>query len=365
MEVKPFRAIYPKLDLIASPESFFGTVKYQFKEYYKSGFFDKDDKEAYYIYTIKTPRREYTGLLGAVAIRNYDDGHVVKHEKTVAAKEQKTIHLILQREALIKPVLLTHKENTELTELLNKLSSDRKKFYSVYFEESQTTHSFVQISDAESFKTIENIFKDDVIRTYIADGHHRFSASSLLHRSKTKFDFTHILAAIFPFNELEILDHNRSVQVLNEISPGALMAKLSKIFDIEILEAGRKPLRKHEITMLVQSEWFSLNWKQSILDEYKDEDVVLDADLLNKYVMVQMLSIKDVSSDIRINYVTGKNGVEAMRKNVEKSDHKIGFILFPISIEEMIIISDKNMTLPPKSTWFEPRIVNGLISQII
>jgi uncharacterized protein (DUF1015 family) len=365
MNIKSFQAIYPKLDLIASPESFFGTVKYQYREYFQSGFFEQDSEDSIFIYDISTKTRKHRGIISCISIDDYDQGNVVMHENTLAAKEQKTIHLIMQREAMVKPALLTYKGNEKLDQLLEQFCQNHEPFYTLPFTENEQLHSFYKISDKETLNTIIKIFGDEIKKAYIADGHHRFSAISLLNKSNSDFDFSKILVSLFPFQELEILDFNRTIQILHELSPTLVMVKISKLFEINYLDKGRKPNEKHEIILLINKEWYSLRWKKEILEKYQKQKIILDANLLNELLLQNEFGIKEFGSDIRIGYVSGKDGVNAMLNTVNKNEYRIGFILFPVTIDEMIYISDENLTLPPKSTWFEPRIINGLISKSI
>jgi len=192
MNLKPFKAIHPKLDIISSPESFFSTVKYQYREYFKSGFFIQNHENSFFIYTIIADGTKHRGLLASVSIEDYNDGKIVKHEKTVAAKEQKTIHLILQREAMIKPALLTYPGNESLENLLDEFCQRLEPFYTITFKDNGHTHSFIQISEQESIATIQQLFKTEVLKSYIADGHHRLSATSILNKSDTGFDLSHL-----------------------------------------------------------------------------------------------------------------------------------------------------------------------------
>ena len=365
MRIRPFQAVYPNLDIISSVDTFFGRVKYEYPDYKKNGFFSKIKEEAIYIYRIKKPNRNYTGLIACSDINDYLEGKIKKHENTLRTKERQQMQLTVRRNAIVKPVLLIYPRVEEITSLQNEIINSNKVVFETEFEEEDQLHSFWKVTDQSLIQKIQQIFVEKVPITYIADGHHRCSSTALMHQMMEGNDkgesFDLMLSAFFPADELEIHDFNRIVE--RECSLTTFMAKLSQVFKIEILEEPTKPSKKFEIVMFINYEWFKLSWKESVLNEYEDQNVVLDAGLLDEFVLQNIMGIEDIRSSTRIKYIEGPRGLEALRSRTIKRDNNIGFCLYPVELKDIIKVADLGKTMPPKSTFFEPRIKNGLIVQ--
>ena len=225
------------------------------------------------------------------------------------------------------------------------------------------------VTEQTDITLLQDLFATHVQRTYIADGHHRTTTMALLHerlREKSpEYDFDHLFCIFLGADELDILDYNRVVEGLKHLSPTQFVVKMSKIFDLEPLETPRRPLHKHELIMYVRKEWYSLHWKKEVLDSHPGERVLLDASLLNEQVLDAILGIRDVRTDTRINYVEGSRGIEGVQKAVGASRNRIGFILFPVSFDDLMQMANANESLPPKSTYFEPRIRTGMMVRLL
>lgn len=367
MNIYPFQAIFPKEDLITSADSFFGSMKYQFTEYYKSGFFDKSPQEALYLYQINHNGTKNLGLIATTDIKDFSSNKVLKHEKTLAAKEQNMMQLMLQRNALIKPVLLAYKSNKLVGDYLKKTVRRKKPILSIAFENEDTEHKIWKVSDAETVETIKKLFKQKIPKAYIADGHHRSSTSEILYESKNienaKAKFGKLLTIYFPINELEIWDYNRVVEVFNNVEMPVFLTKLSKYCKIKTLKKKRKPKSKYEMTMYMRNYWFSLKWKKKVLNQYAKQKVLLDSELFNTKIMGDILGVADVRETKKVKYFSGKEGIGSLEEEVNKHKDKVAFFIYPVLADELIQIADQKKTLPPKSTWFEPRIKNGIISK--
>lgn len=363
MKIHPFRPVRPNLKYIKSADTFFSTVREEYPSYRKTGLFERSGQESVLIYQIQTKERNYTGLITSVEIKEYIDNNIKKHEHTLATKEQQQIHLLLLREAQVKPILLAVKSNENLEAFVKENIKGVKPTYHLNFENDDSKHCFWEVNDWTQIQRLQGIFDTSVETAYIADGHHRIAAQSTMHTrdaGKEGQDFSNILAAFFPTEELQIWDFNRVIDALEDTSPTLFMAKLSQIFDIEILEEIRKPERKHEIIMVTKNEIYALKWRPNIIEEYYHDHVLLDVKMLNEKVLMDILGIEDVRTDTRVRYVEGVKGPEKVRDKVIKSENRIGFILFPVQMADFMAISDEGMVLPPKSTWFEPRMKNGL-----
>jgi uncharacterized protein (DUF1015 family) len=275
------------------------------------------------------------------------------------------MHLLLQRHAMVKPVLATYPDVKEIGDFFEYYQSSHDPFFSAHFEENNEDHIFWEVTEGEAIQQIQDLFREKVPSTYIADGHHRSSTTAILYERRKKKDdaqrFNRLLCAFFPVHELEVFDFNRIVEGLEGISLTTFMAQISQLFDIEILDESRKPDHKHELVMFLNQEWFRLVWKPEVLDNYSEKPVILDADLLDRHVMMNILGIEDTRVDERIKYVGGRTGMASFKSKVLKSIYNIGFLLYPVHLDDMIEISDKLEVMPPKSTWFEPRMKNGLI----
>jgi len=367
MIIRPFQAVYPNTDYIASNDSFFGTVKEEYVSYKKSGFFNKASQDSIYIYQIKTPQRSHLGLVACVDINEYLDGNIKKHENTLAATEQRQMYLMMNRKAIVKPVLLIYPKVKKLMQLLKDYIEEYDSFYTIHFESENQKHILWEVSDGNIIEKIQQIFEKKIPETYIADGHHRCASTALLYsrikKKKKANPYGNLLTAFFQVDQLEIYDYNRIIDALDEVSLTQFVAKLSKLFDIEFLEKPAKPTRKHEITMFLNKEWFLLKWKPEVLKEYKNQKILLDASMLDEKVLKNILGIKNVKTDTRIKYVSGTEGVNAVRTKTAKSETRVGFCLYPAQMSDLLTTADEGGVMPPKSTWFEPRMKNGLVVQ--
>ncbi|HFC00102.1 MAG TPA: DUF1015 domain-containing protein [Phaeodactylibacter sp.] len=367
MIIRPFQAVYPNTDYIASNDTFFGTVKEEYVSYKKSGFYIKASQESVYIYRIQTPHRTHTGLLACTDINEYLKDNIKKHENTLPAGEQRQMYMMMNRKSIVKPVLLIHPKVKKLNDLFEKYIKENEPFYVIHFESENTKHILWEVNDGDSIEKIQQIFNKKIPKSYIADGHHRCAATALLYsrlKKKKKLNpYENILTAFFPEDQLEIYDYNRIVDALGEVSLTQFMAKLSKLFYIDFLEKPAKPKSKHEITMFLNKEWFLLKWKPSVLKKYKNKKIVLDASLLDENVLNKILGIKDVKTDARMKYISGTESLKSLINKTQKSATRVAFCLFPAQMSDLLTTADEGGVMPPKSTWFEPRMKNGLIVQ--
>lgn len=365
MRIKPFKALFPDMDLVPSPDSFFDVMKYEFPHYLKNSFFKLVSEPGYYVYEIKQKDQISTGIVASTSVKDIFDEKILKHENTIAKKEQQMLDLALQRHAMIKPVLLAHTHSKKLEEIYQEVKKG-KRFMSITFEDEHSEHNLWYVTNKKWIQTLHNIFKSDVPSVYIADGHHRVSTGILLNatRKNTQTQFGDLLSVYFSFKNLRIYDYNRVVSILKEISAVKLMAKLSKLFHIRPIKQLRKPKEKFEVVMMIGQEAYSLKWKKKYLIATEIDQVILDARLLNKFVFDNIMHIKDIRNDNRINYIGGVEGIDGIKTQMFKDDYAVAFLLFAVSEKELKQIADKGSTLPPKSTWFEPRIKNAIISQL-
>lgn len=367
MNIKAFQAIYPNLSLVTSNDSFFGSMKHQYPEFVKSGFFHKSARAAIYIYQIVTEHRKYTAVIASNDLQDIEDHKILKHEETLAAKEQSMMQLILQRDAMIKPVLLAYDGHTDINAFIETELQGKLPFFNLRFDETNEEHILYALTDDAKIDQLQKLFKKHVPKCYIADGHHRVTTTMILSKGKhyRKEGINNLLCVYFPFEELDIYDYNRAVEIRDEISDAKLVASLSQCCKIKPLDGPAKPNKKHSFTMLLDGDWYQLKWKKKILDQYADQEVLLDAELLNNHVLDDIMHIEDIKTSMRMKYIAGTLGVRGVEKAVRGEQRKVGFCLYPVHRDELKQVADHGLNLPPKSTWFEPRIKNGVISQAL
>jgi uncharacterized protein (DUF1015 family) len=201
-----------------------------------------------------------------------------------------------------------------------------------------------------------------VRKTYIADGHHRCATAYRLSQLNGNSPYRKTVCALFPSSDLEIHDFNRVVDAFSQCSSTFFMASLSQVCDIEIIAQPSKPRQKHEMLLLINEEWYRLRWKERVFSDLGYSVDALDTQLLNDLILDQILDIKDVSTNPRITYIEGPRGIDGLRQRVLLSETNIGIVLYPVQAAELFALANTHTVLPPKSTWFEPRLKNGLIN---
>jgi uncharacterized protein (DUF1015 family) len=273
---------------------------------------------------------------------------------------------MMQRRAMIKPVLLAHHAMPEFETLAAAVRRSGPLFR-IDFESEQTKHVYYQISDPVVIRQFQTLWQGQLPQVYIADGHHRCSANANLYTSlqqekKVAETYRYLLCVFFPFDQLIIHEYNRAVEIPREMSPSIFLAALSRLCNIEIMPEAGRPRHPGEMTLYISREWYRLRWKKKVLKTYADDIVTLDAAILNKEIMTNILGIGDIRNDTRLTYIEGISGMEGLVEKTEKSALRAGFCLYPLTYGEIVAMADAGRTLPPKSTWFEPRVKNGMIA---
>lgn len=370
MQIKPFRALFAQASQIDSPSEFCDDAKNSFKKYLENGLYDRFPKDAFYVYQIEHGRRLHIGLVGLNHVNDFLQGHVKKHENTLSEKEQQQKELFLRWKAILKPVLVTHEPVAEIQIWLNSFTHSFKPMNIVRFKKDNAVHRYWAITNPEDIAHLRNLYATKVKDTYIADGHHRSSTTALLYENPDPraqgLDFSHLFCAWFASDQLDILDYNRVVEGVKKIGAARFMALLSQIFDITVLDQVRPPAQKHEIVMCLGKDWYALNWKPAVIKDAPKGYDTLDADLLNDLVINKIFDIKDVRTDTRLSYVEGSKGLAGLEKSThQKPNDRVGFALFPVIFEDMAKIADAGDVLPPKSTYFEPRLKSGLLVRLL
>ena len=332
----------------------------------EAGNLEKFPHAAFYIYQIETRQhRRHIGLVALDAVEDFLAGQVKMHEKTLREKEEQQIELFLRWNAILKPVLLTHPPVAVLDAWLNAFTHRHKPLLSARFAKDGQVHRVWAVIDPAEIGHLQALFAKHIPSAYIADGHHRTTTVALLHDryqdQREVFDFDHLFCAFFSTDQLDILDYNRVVEAPADLSPLHLLAQLSTLFDLEQLSDAEKPRHKHEITLLLRKEWFRLRWRKEILAAQPADAVVLDASLLNELVLRDLLGITDVRTDSRITYIEGSKGIKGVQKVAKNGANRLGFILYPVSFADLQQLTDAGESMPPKSTYFEPRMRSGVL----
>ena len=325
----------------------------------------RDENRFLYIYRQTMDGRKQTGIVGCVSIDEYLNNTIKKHEFTRVDKELDRIRHFDRCNMNTEPVFLTYRSDKRLNTLIEGWMRSNEPEYD-FTTKDGIGHELWAITDQEVITALCALF-GEIESLYIADGHHR-SASAVKVGQKRRDEhmnytgeeeFNYFMAVIFPDSDLKIFDYNRVVKDLNGLSQEAFLKKVSEKFEIEQFEAGRcRPEAKHTFGMYLKDRWYKLTAKAEIVCE---EDVIkcLDVSILQEHLLQPILGIEDPRTDKRIDFVGGIRGLESLEQRVEQG-MAAAFALYPVSISDLLAVSDKGMVMPPKSTWFEPKLGSGL-----
>ncbi|MDR1553118.1 MAG: DUF1015 family protein [Prevotellaceae bacterium] len=338
-----------------------------FKKWQEQGWLLQDDREKYYIYSQTMNGRVQYGLVACANVEDYLSGKIKKHELTRKDKEDdRMIHVRIQN-ANIEPVFFAYPDVDEMNEIVDKIVAGQVPVYSFIADEDGFGHDFWIIDDDEINERITEIFAS-VPALYVADGHHRTAAAARVgeeKRNKNKYhtgkeEYNYFMAVIFPSSNLMIIDYNRLIKDLNGLSKEEFIAKLEKSFIIE--HKGKetyKPDRLHNFSMYIGGEWYSLTARQGA---YNDADPIgtLDVTILSNLVFEEILNLGNLRTSNRIDFVGGIRGLQGLKHRVDNGEMAAAFALFPVSMKQLMDIADTGNIMPPKTTWFEPKLRSGL-----
>lgn len=333
------------------------------KAWISDGRFKKSDKPCFYLYQQIMDGRCQTGIVACASVDDYNNNIIKKHENTLEAKEQDRIRHIDETNMQTGPIFLAFRSNTDIDNLIN--NTTKKEAYFDFISEDGIGHKVWIIDDASEMKLIEDFFAA-LNAIYIADGHHRCASAckigSRRHVDGIEKESDYFLSVLFPENQLKIMDYNRVIKDLNGYSVPEFLEELETYFHIGGSDIPVKPAHKGQVGMLLDENWYSLE----IRSEFISEDAVdgLDVSLLQKYVLDGMLDIKDPKNDSRIDFVGGIRGLEELDRRC-RLDCKLAFAMYPTDIKELFAVADDGRLMPPKSTWFEPKLRSGLFLHYI
>ena len=338
----------------------------------KNGWLVQDEEPLFYIYAQTMDGRTQYGIVGCASVDDYLNDVIKKHELTRPDKEQDRMIHVRVNNANIEPVFFTYPAVDEIDEIVNKIVTDEKPDYD-FTAEDGFGHHFWVIRDADTNRLIERLFAEKVPCTYVADGHHRTAAAALVGKEKRDAnpyhtgneEYNFFLAVHFPDNQLRIIDYNRTVKDLNGLTAGQFIEKLSESFDIE--EKGKdiyKPERLHNYSMYLEGIWYSLTAKEGTFND-GDPIGVLDVTILTNQILSPILDIQDLRRSKRIDFIGGIRGLGELVKRVDSGEMKVAFALYPVSMDQLFSIADSGNIMPPKTTWFEPKLRSGLVIHLL
>ncbi len=339
-----------------------------FKNFQAEGWLVKEEEAKYYIYAQTMNDRTQYGIVGAAACEDYHNGIIKKHELTRPDKEEDRMILTRYLNANIEPVFFSYKAVPEIDAVVAKIVKEQEADYD-FVAEDGFGHHFWVINDAAVNAAIEKLFETKVPATYVADGHHRTAAAARIGVEKKSQNANHtgeepynyFMAVHFPDDQLQIIDYNRVVKDLNNLSEAELIEKLSSGFEVEKMGADiYKPAKLHEFSMYVGGSWYKLTAKEGTYDD-GDPIGVLDVTILSNQVLEPILDIQDLRTSKRIDFVGGIRGLGELQKRVDSGEMKVAFALYPVSMKQLIDIADTGNIMPPKTTWFEPKLRSGLV----
>ncbi len=330
----------------------------------------REDKPCYYIYTLVMPARltggngrSQTGLVCVSSVEDYHNDIIKKHEFTRPEKEKDRIDHMTTIRAQTGNVFLAYRDVSALNTLIENWKANNQPTYD-FTADDEISHTIWIVNDDVTIDTITALFSINVPCTYIADGHHRAaSAAKVSKQFSDSEDAKYFLTTIFPASELAILDYNRVVKDLNGLSSEKLFSRLQDDFFITLSQVPVKPAQLHEFGMYLEGKWYILASRKGTYTE--DPIGILDITILSNNILEKLLGIKDQRTDKRIDFVGGIRGLKELERRVDKGEMKVAFSIYPVTMEQLFDIADSGNVMPPKTTWFEPKLRDGLLTHLI
>lgn len=365
-----YHIIKPEIDFAPgqdehAPEVYDRAVS-NYKAFKQEGWLVKDDKEHYYIYAQTMDGRTQYGIVVAANVADYMDGRIKKHELTRRDKEEDRMKHVRIQNANIEPVFFAFPDNKVLEDIIADVTSGIPEYD--FVAPDGFGHTFWVIDDEETIAAITEAFAG-IPYLYIADGHHRTAAAALVGNEKARLnpdhngneEYNYFLAVAFPASHLKIIDYNRVVRDLNGLSPAEFLERLQFKFEVE--DMGTEvyaPARLHNFSLYLEGRWYSLTARPGT---YDDADPIggLDVTISSDHILRDILGITDLRSDKRIDFVGGIRGLGELKRRVDSGEMAVALALFPVSMEQLMRIADTGNIMPPKTTWFEPKLRSGLV----
>jgi uncharacterized protein (DUF1015 family) len=338
-------------------------AKENLQQFIHDGILFAEEKPCYYIYQLVMNERSQTGLVCVSSVEDYFNDVIKKHEFTRPEKEKDRIDHMLAIEAQTGNVFLAYRDVAGLDTLINEWKASHQPVYD-FVADDKIQHTIWIVNDDDKINSITSLFATKVPNTYIADGHHRAaSAAKVSKQLPGNENAKYFLTTIFPASELTILDYNRVIKDLNGLPKEKIISLLQDDFMITDSDDPVKPSVHHEFGMYLDHQWYILKSKKDTFSE--DPTGVLDVTILSKNILDNILHIKDQRTDKRIDFVGGIRGLGELQRRVDSGEMKLAFSLHPVSIQQLFDIADSGKVMPPKSTWFEPKLRDGLLTHMI
>ena len=370
-EMSLYHIIKPEIDFPVGTdehdEKVYRKAAENFEKFQKNGWLVQDGKENYYVYAQTMNGKTQYGLVVCAYVDDYMTGKIKKHELTRKDKEEDRMKHVRVNNANIEPVFFAYPHNNELDVIVKEVTKGKPE-YDFVAPLDGFGHTFWLIEDEAKIKRITEIFAT-IPSLYIADGHHRSAAAALVGDEKRRQnpahkgneEYNYFMAVCFPDDQLTIIDYNRVVKDLNGLTDEQFIEKLKKNFDVEL--KGKdiyKPSKLHNFSMYLSGNWYSLTAKAGTYDD-KDPIGVLDVTVSSNLILDEILGIKDLRTDKRIDFVGGIRGLGELKRRVDSGEMRVALALYPVSMQQLIDIADTNNIMPPKTTWFEPKLRSGLV----
>jgi len=359
---KPEVDLDPEIDLY--DQKVYNKGKENLNKLIENGHLVEDIDNYFYLYAQTMDGRTQYGLVGCASVDDYWSDVIKKHEKTRAKKEEDRCNHVRVTNAHTGPIFLTYKDNSDINQIVSRIKAETPD--NDHIAADGVRHQSWVIKSAEDMNTIQKTFSG-IANLYVADGHHRSAAAAIVGRERQKAnpnhtgneEYNYFLAVCFPASELYIMDYNRLVKDLNGLNQDEFFAKLQENFEIEEIESQFKPNKKGEIGLYINSKWYKLTANAALLSN-PDPVEVLDVAILQREVLTPLLNIDDPRTSDRIDFVGGIRGLNELERRVNSGEMQVAFAMYPTSVEELMDIADAGKIMPPKSTWFEPKLRDGL-----
>jgi uncharacterized protein (DUF1015 family) len=334
----------------------------------EDGILFQDAYPFFYVYSQVMEGRRQTGLVASSSIEDYFNDVIKKHELTRPEKEEDRIRHMETLQAHVGPIFLTYPQNASVDEIVDEVMQE-EPVYDILTSDG-IKHSVWLINHSGKIEDLVSIFKNQIPYTYIADGHHRTASAAKVglkmkeqnpeHDGAEEYNF--FLSVLFPDDQLAIMDYNRVVKDLNGLGDEEFLNKVGEKFEIRNTKDEVKPTALHEFAMYLSGSWYTLVAKPENVKQ--DPIGILDVTILQENILEPLLGIKDVRTDKRIDFVGGIRGLKELKRRVDNGEMKVAFALYPVSLKQLMDIADSGEIMPPKSTWFEPKLRDGLFSHL-
>lgn len=335
-------------------------AKRKFKQFLDDGILFQDKLPSYYVYRQRMGGRSQTGLVGLMSAIEYDEGRIKKHELTRQDKEEDRIRHVSTVNAQTGPVFISYPARPRINEIVENVTQGKPEYD--FTAEDGVTHTVWPATNQEQIAELQQQFAQ-VESLYIADGHHRAAAAATVARNRRvegqKLEADNILAVFFPHNQLHVMDYNRAVKDLRGLTAVQFLHKISSQFEISKQFAAKTPQRLHDFGMYLDGVWHRLTIREGVYNA-TDPVASLDAAILQEHLLAPVLGIADPRTDDRIKFIGGIRGMGELEKLVDEDGYAVAFSLYPTTMEQIMKVADAGAIMPPKSTWFEPKLRSGL-----